>query len=304
MLSFIKRHRIIFAAIILCLFSLHLASSSKKGTGGEVIVRGTLSVIARPVQGLFLGIHRVVAGSWQDYIYLVNLKEDNRKLQSTIFELLEKNNRLTEELKLNARLKGLLEFKERERTKIVAAEILGLSNSVLGGGWTRTMIINKGTRDSVRVDMPVVSPTGVVGRIINSNRFTSTVLLITDPRSNVDATTQRSRVRGIIGGNGAKDLTLKYVRELDDVKVGDHVVTAGLGTIFPKGLLIGTVSKAEKGSDNFFKDIGVRPAASFETLEEVLIITENANRLSKFKAKDNDAHKTKDKKGAAAPEKQ
>ncbi len=301
MLSFVKRHRIILAAIILCLFSLHLASSPRKGTGGEVIVRTALTVLTRPVQGLFLGIRGAIAGSWQDYVYLVNLKEDNNKLQSSINELLEENNRLTEELKLSARLKKLLEFKERETTRIVAAEILGLSNSVLGGGWTRTMIINKGTRDSIRADMPVVSPTGVVGRIINSNRFTSTVLLITDPRSNVDATAQRSRVKGIIGGNGAKDLTLKYVRELDDVKVGDHIVTAGLGTIFPKGLLIGTVSKAGKGSDNFFKDIEVRPAASFETLEEVLIITENANRLSKFKAKEHDG---KEKKNTKAPKNQ
>ncbi len=299
MLSFVKRHQIIFAAIILCLFSLHLASSSRKGTGGEVIVRATLTTIARPIQGIFMGLHKAIAGSWQNYIYLVNLKEDNLKLQSNIYELLEKNNRLTEELKLTARLKSLLEFKEREVSKMVAAEILGLSNSGSGGGWTRTMIINKGTKDQIRVDMPVVSQIGVVGRIINTNRFTSTVLLITDPRSNVDATAQRSRVKGIIGGNGAKDLTLKYIRELDDVKDGDHIVTAGLGTIFPKGLLIGTVSRAEKGSDNFFKDIEVRPAASFETLEEVLIITKNANRLSKFKAKD--AAETKDNKKTKAP---
>jgi len=286
MFSFVKRHQIIFAAIVLCLFSLHLASSSKKGTGGEVIVRTTLTVLTRPIQGAIMGVHGLVAGTWHNYVYLVGLKEENHKLQSTIDDLLEKNNRLQEELALNSRLKALLEFKERGKTRTVAAEILGLSNFGLGGGWTRTMIINKGTKDSIRVDMPVVSPTGVVGRIISSNRFTSTVLLITDPRSNVDATTQRSRVKGIIGGNGAKDLELKYIRELDDVKAGDRIVTAGLGTIFPKGLLIGTVSRAAKGQDNFFKDIEVRPAASFETLEEVLIITDNANPLSSRNTQD------------------
>jgi rod shape-determining protein MreC len=286
MLSFIKRHQIIFAAIVLCLFSLHLASSSKKGTGGEVIVGVALTVLTRPIQGAFQLIHSTTVGTWKNYVYLVGLNEDNHKLQSSIDDLLEKNNQLKEELALNTRLKELLEFKGRASTKTVAAEILGLSNFGPGGGWTRTMIINKGTKDLILVDMPVVSPTGVVGRIISSNRFTSTVLLITDPRSNVDAITQRSRVKGIIGGNGRKDLELKYIRELDDVKEGDRLVTAGLGNIYPKGLLIGTVSRTRKGSDNFFRDIQVRPATSFETLEEVLIITENANPLGKFSTQD------------------
>lgn len=289
MLSFVKRHQIIFAAVVLCLFSLHLASSSRKGTGGDIIVRTTLTVLTRPIQGALLGVHGAIAGTWKDYVYLVGLKENNHRLQSDINDLLEKNNLLKEELLLNARLKELLEFKEQGATQTVAAEILGFSNFGLGGGWTRTMIINKGTKDSILVDMPVVTPTGVVGRIIESNRFTSTVLLITDPRSKVDAITQRSRVKGITGGNGAEDLELKYIRELDDVKEGDRIVTAGLGRIFPKGLLIGTVSMTRKGQDNFFKDIHVRPAASFETLEEVLIITDNANPLSKYNTQGKDS---------------
>ena len=100
MLSFVKRHQIIFVAIVLCLFSLHLASSSNKGTGGEIIVRTTLTVLTRPIQGAILGVRGLVSGTWHDYVYLVGLKDENHRLQGTIDDLLEKNNALKEELTL------------------------------------------------------------------------------------------------------------------------------------------------------------------------------------------------------------
>jgi rod shape-determining protein MreC len=83
---------------------------------------------------------------------------------------------------------------------------------------------------------------------------------------------QRTRVKGVVEGNGFDGLTLKYVRQLDDVTLGDRIVTSGFSGLFPKGLVIGEVTRVEKGADNFFKDIRVNPGVEFKKLEEVLLV--------------------------------
>ncbi len=290
MLSFIKRHQVILASVILCLVSLHLVSTTRKGTGGDVIVRSVLSVVTKPVQSTLIGIRSKVVGVWNGYIYLVGLSEENEGLRRTINQLVEENNRLKEELGLNARLKELLRFKDKTPVKTVAAEILGFSSFGPGGEWMRTLAINKGSGDGIKAGMPVVTPQGIVGRIVETNRFTSTVLLLTDPRSNIDVIIQRTRVKGVVEGDGSGGLILKYVRQLDDVIPGDRVVTAGLSTIFPKGLLVGEVVSVDKGEDNFFKRIELRPAADFRRLEEVLIVTGGGISMKQGKMEGTGAH--------------
>lgn len=267
-MSFLRRHQIILASIFLCLLSLHMAFTNRKGMGADAIIEGFLSFVVPPVQGLIIHTYRGVTDIWHRYIYLVGVKEENRALKKMVFDLMEENNRLREEIKLNQRLKDILAFKKRIPFKTVAAEILGFNIR----GWTRTLTINKGTEDGVSIDMPVLGPIGVVGRVIEVDDHTSRVLLITDPRSNVDVLIQRTRVKGVVEGKGKEGLVLKYIRQLDDVKIGDRVVTAGLSGLFPKGLLIGEVSRIEKGEDNFFKYIEVRPVMDIHRLEEVLIV--------------------------------
>lgn len=279
MLSFVKRHQVILASIILALFSLHLSSLTRKGTGGEAIVRSVLSTVASPFKRALTSVATKTREVWGGYIYLVGLKEENEGLEKTVHALAGENNRLKEELSLNARMKELLHFREESPRPTLAAGIIGMSGLGAGGGWARTITLDAGSSDGVAPDMPVVSPGGVVGRTVDVTRHTSTVLLSVDPRSNIDVIIQRTRIKGVVEGSGS-NLALKYVRQFDDVEAGDKVVTSGLSGIFPKGLYVGEITKVERVEDSIFKQIEVTPASDIRKLEEVIIIRETQSLLS------------------------
>ena len=210
------------------------------------------------------------------YFYLVNVSKENVLLKNDIARLMEENNQLKETVFLNKRLKELLEFKQSISASAVAADVIGIENT----GWIKTATINKGASHGIKRDMAVVTPNGIVGRIIDVQPTTSKILLVIDPRCNIDVIAQRSRIKGIAEGNGTDKLILKYVNHSDDIQIGDILISSGLGGIFPKGLVIGEVVRVEKGDDNFFIYIEVKPGAELRKLEEVLIITENKSPIS------------------------
>lgn len=267
--SFIKKQQIIIISIGLALFSLHLALTDKREMARGTLARSIFSVTVTPVQGMMLAIKGGVISVWSDYVNLIGVKTENEALRKTVLALEQENNRLTEEMNLNARLRELLQYKESAGFSTTSASITAFNTDL----WTRTVTIDKGLDDGIRKDFSVISPSGVVGRVIDSDGSTSTVLLATDARSNIDAVIQRSRVKGVIEGNGADGLGLKYIRQIDDVQAGDVIVTSGLSGIFPKGIVIGEVTKVEKGTDNFFKYIEVRPSSDIRKIEEVLVVT-------------------------------
>ena len=140
----------------------------------------------------------------------------------------------------------------------------------------KTILINQGTAHGLRKDLPVIADQGVVGRVIETSWNVSRVLLLTDANSNIDVMIQSNRVQGILQGGGAAGCTLKYVAITEEIKVGDVVLSSGLGLNFPKGLLMGVVSRVDKKEAGLFQKIEVKPTVDFSRLEEVLvIITQN-----------------------------
>ncbi len=268
--TFLKRHQITLASLLLALFSLHLALTDRKEVARGFILKEVLSITVTPMQRLVLAVSDGVAGVWSDYIFLTGVGQENDGLKNTILSLQEENNRLREEVSLNNRLRDVLAYKESVPFKTVAASITGFNMD----RWARTVTISKGSKEGIAKDLAVISLEGVVGRVIEVNRHTSRVLLTTDLRSDIDALVQRTRVKGVIEGSGTEGLIFKYIRQVDDVQIGDTVVTSALSGVFPKGLVIGEVTKIEKGRDNFFKYIEVRPKAEVRKIEEVLVVTE------------------------------
>lgn len=268
--SILKKYQVFIVAGALALFSLHLALTDKKEYARGYLLKEILSYTVTPVQGLVLGAQDSVRSVWTDYLFLVGAKEENDQLRQTVYLLAEDNRRLREELKLNERLRALLEFKDTLPYSTTGAAIVGYNME----RWTRTVIIDKGSSESIGKDHAVVAPNGVVGRTIEVNSGSSRVLLSTDLRSNIDVIIERSRVKGVVEGNGTSGLIMKYVRQVDDVKIGDLVVTSGLAGVFPKGVLVGEITKIEKAGDNFFKTVEVRPSVDLGTLEEVLVLRE------------------------------
>ena len=270
--SFLKKYQIIIVSAALALFSLHLALTDKQEYARGYLLKEILSYTVTPVQGAVLGVQNSIKGIWTDYFFLVGVREENESLKKTVYSLIEENRRLGEEAKLNERLRALLEFKEALPYSSIASAITGYSME----RWARTITIDKGSSDGIEKDHGAIALTGVVGRVTEVNGASSRVLLTTDLRSNIDVIIERTRVKGVVEGNGTDGLVMKYVRQVDEVKPGDQVVTSGLSGVFPKGLAIGEVTKVEKSGDNFFKHIEVRPAVDLGRLEEVLVLKENS----------------------------
>ncbi|HAO94004.1 MAG: rod shape-determining protein MreC [Deltaproteobacteria bacterium GWB2_55_19] len=268
--SFLKKNQIIIASLALALFSLHLALTGRQEVERGFILREILSRTVSPMQRLMLGVQGSVKGVWSGYVNLANVSEENERLRKTLTLVNEDNLRLKEEINLAERLKSILEYKDQLPHKSKAAVIIGFNKEP----WARTVTIDKGAKDGIAKDLAVINPIGVVGRVIDVNTHTSQVLLGSDLRSNIDVIVQRSRIKGVAEGNGTDGFLLKYIRQIDDVRLGDIVITSGLSGVFPKGVAVGEVVKIEKGRDNFFKSIEVRPAVNIHQTEEVLVITE------------------------------
>ncbi|MBE7413936.1 MAG: rod shape-determining protein MreC [Deltaproteobacteria bacterium] len=268
--SFLKRHQLVLISAVLAVFSLHLALTDRKEYERGYLLKEALSYALTPVQETLLGAEAIAEGVWSDYVLLVGVNRENSELKNAVSVLEEENNRLREEIMRDARLRAVLGYRDALPFSTTGAAVTGFNVE----RWTRTIVVNKGLSDGIGKDHAVIAPQGIVGRTLDVHDGSSRVLLMTDARSNIDVIVQRTRVKGVAEGNGTDALVLKYVRVIDDVQVGDKVVTSGISGIFPKGLVVGEVTKIEKARDNFFNHIEVRPAVDIKRLEEVLVLSE------------------------------
>lgn len=211
-------------------------------------------------------IHKM-GGSWYGYIDLRHARTENEGLRAEL-ERLELRNRDLESRAAEAdRLAALLGFRQAHAdVPMLVAEVIGASADAL----SKTLYINRGSRDGVRRNMGVITADGVVGKIFEVFPHTAQVLLLTDRDSGVGALLASSRTHGVVKGTGDPTARMDYV--VNDEKVPDNetVLTSGEDRIFPKDLPIGTVVEMKPG--NPFKVITVRPTARLDRLEEVIVL--------------------------------
>ncbi len=225
-------------------------------------------VIAWPIEA-FAGLTASARELWDGYVALQDVHEDNRRLTREAELLREENNRLRESAELAARLSGLLQFRERQPYQTLAARVIGKDAT----NWYQAILIDKGESDGVEPEMGVITPVGVVGRVVKTTLSTAVVLLLTDPNNAIAGLLQRTRDEGIVEGTAQRTVRMKYIPLLAGIQDGDWIVTSGLVGGFPRGLPIGTLSKVEKDEGELFQVAEVSPAVDFSRLEEVLVIT-------------------------------
>jgi len=225
-----------------------------------------LAVVQKPVSR----ITAHASGVWRDYIALWGVEEENRLLREEVRQYKLLNSEYQEAVATNIRLRKLLDFKETLPMPTATARIIGKDP----GFWFHTVIIDRGGGDGVLEGMPVVTAEGVVGQVINIAPRSAKILLANDPNSAIEAMVQRSRVRCIVKGDG-RGLDMFYVLKSSDVVEGDLVVTSEMGGIFPKGLIIGTVTSVASSERGMFLQIAVAPAVDFSQLENVVVIMKN-----------------------------
>jgi rod shape-determining protein MreC len=250
----------------------------------QVQSRAGVPVLEAVTFGLFSRVQLALAAvvdlgrnSWGNYIGLRGARVENETLKHQLAEL---EVRLQEQRALVARtqqLQQLLDLQQSTSVPTIAAEVIaGNPNPGI-----LSVTVNRGSRDGVTTDMAVISPKGVVGRVVGRPAaHASRVQLLIDPAAAAAALIERSRAGGMVAGvDDDPPLQLQLVSNLADVIVGDTVVTSGTDGVYPAGFAIGKVEKSERGH-GLYRAITVRPVVDFSSIEEVLIVLVPARSAS------------------------
>lgn len=237
-------------------------------TGGTRLLRFWVVNAIAPLEKSLVSTSHGVGNVWRNYVYLRGVRHENRDLREQVERLRIEQVRLSEDAAQARRLQALLGFKEQFISQTVAAQVIGSS----GSDQSHLVYIDKGSSNGIKPDMAVITPDGIVGKVLSVYHGYSQVLLINDPSSGVGAILESSRLQGILQGTAAGETMLKYVMSDEKVVAGERVLTSGGDRIFPKGLPVGAVQQTNPGSD-LFLNIRVKPAADLGRLEEVLVVT-------------------------------
>jgi len=197
-----------------------------------------------------------------------SLAEENRKLRERVAELEGANNQLKESQAELDRIRADLGFAKSAGNRLIAADIISMKSDPKFD----TMVISRGSGDGVKTTSVVVTRDGVVGRVFEVEPGSAAVLMLTDQKSGVGARVQRSRAIAICEGDNLSTLSMLGLPNTADVRVGDSVVTSGLGGVYPGGLLIGAVSEVRRDAANGGMVVRIKPQVAFDKLEEVYVI--------------------------------
>jgi|ERR1035438_1359840 rod shape-determining protein MreC len=267
MVAIPSRHKsLVLLTGVIVLQVLLLAVQIRRDSQGRLIRVWTVGAVTPFERAGASGIGGI-RGAWNHYFALQNASRENERLHHENDTLKLEISQLHGKAAEADRLAMLLTFRQAHQTvSMVAARVIGTSADTA----SQTVYLDRGERDGIRRNMGVITPDGVVGKVIETYRDTSQVLLLTDKDSGVGAMLAGSRIQSPVGGVGEPLLFMKYVANDDIVNVGDRVVTSGMDRIFPRDLPVGIVAQIKAG--NPFKQIRLKPAANLERLEEVIVL--------------------------------
>lgn len=217
-------------------------------------------VVSAPVDG--------VRQFFSDYVDLLGVKAENRRLQQRIAEIESENLQFREALVSSGHLARVASMRDEIEIPMLPAEIVGLDVAP----WFRSVLVDRGEEHGVLPGYPVVTHEGVVGLVTATSSHAAKTMLVLDRQSSLDALVQRSRARGVVRGIGRDRLEFEFVVRDSDVALGDEIVTSGLGGVYPKGLRIGRVSELEDSGGRLTKIAVVTPAVDLGQLEQVFVL--------------------------------
>jgi rod shape-determining protein MreC len=267
MLAIPSRHKsLVLLAGVIVLQVLMLAVQIKRESQGRLIRVWTVGAVS-PFERAGSSGFGWFRDAWRRYFALQNTTKENEQIRRENDALKLQVAQLQGKAAEADRLAILLNFrKSHPEVQMITARVIGT-----GAGTASLMIqLDRGERDGIRKNMGVITPDGVVGKVVEAYPNASQVLLLTDKESGVGAMLADSRIQSPVGGQGEPLLVMKYVPNDDEVNLGERVITSGMDRIFPRDLPVGTVAEIKPG--NPFKQIRVKPAANLERLEEVLVL--------------------------------
>jgi rod shape-determining protein MreC len=268
MLAFLRKNQVPLSCCFCLFLSVYILTAASRGQLKNEPLSAVLMWILRPLQMAAQGTVNWVGGLRENYDTLAGFRAENERLRRRIEDLEVERQKLLEAQATNQRLKQLLDFRTTLPGKAVTASIIANSAT----SWFQSCLLDKGSTDGVRKGMAVVTPLGVVGQVVSVTPRTAKVLLLTDPNSGIDVLVQRTRARGIVSGSLENGTVLKYVKRSEDIQEGDRLLTSGTDSVFPKGMMVGTVIKVVKQHIGLFQFVEVLPAVQPARIEEVQIV--------------------------------
>ena len=266
----IRKVVLLGSLVAACLLLLTLQMRGHGSMAGDVF-----AVVTTPIQTGLAKASRATFGLWATYLDWKNVRAENRRLREEVQELRVQGLRVVETDDENRRLRRLLALQEHLPLTTLSGEIIARE----WGGWIRSLTVNRGRGDNVPRLTAVISPNGLVGRVVDVRPGVSIVQVLTDPTSTVGAHVLRTRTPGIVEGDPRGTLRFKFMaRDGASIQGGDVLVTAGQGGLFPRGIPIGTVRSIDNRGAALFHYAELTPAVDFARVDEVLLVTGDSQR--------------------------
>jgi rod shape-determining protein MreC len=265
--SNVRKERAVLVTISLLLLQLILLSLQIESPSGTLLFKKWALAAQSPVVTVFSSVTGGIRHVWRSYFWMVGARAENEHLKQTIGELSQLKSNYEQIQLENARLRRLTSLSSNTTLRTIGARVVARTPMFL----SNVIYIDRGSKDGLRNDMPVLYGDKIVGRTVLVTGHLSQVQLITNPDASVGAMLERTRTPGVLRGSGKLLLDLNYISNAEQIGNGDIVLSSGLDGVFPKGLVIGKVVDSRKGKD-IFRSVKVELSVDLIHLEEVSVL--------------------------------
>ena len=265
----IPRRPTLLFIVVLCLLFVLMSFSTRTRYVGETrtLFERTVMTLFSPVPKTVNWIGGTASDMYHGYLDMRRSVVENASLHRKVAELTTENLKLRQADSDLRRLRALLGYSEQFQMQTTMAEAIMLDTS----GRFKSAVLDTGSHSGVEINDVVVNANGLIGRVVLTTNDMSKVQLIVDSNASVGVLLERTRRQGVLRGDGTGNAQLYDIPSLADVQPGDQILTAGIDGIYPKGIPVAIVVKAEKGQE-LFKNIRVKPTVDFGSIEEVIVI--------------------------------
>jgi rod shape-determining protein MreC len=271
--ALLSRYRNVTVLLLVIVAQLLLLAFQVKSNQDVRLIRIWSVTAITPFARILEGGRSNTFGFFKDYVFLRDVRQENQALRTELGKLKLENQFLKTELEASERASALAAFQARSPSKTIAARVIATGT----GANSKAVFVDRGSNEGVLRGMAVVTPDGIVGKVLAAYPTASQVLLVTDPAFAAGVISQKNRIQGTVKGQGHGTVVVDYIQNEQPVEVGEWFYTSGDDRVFPKGLPVGEVKAVRPGRT--FKEILVLPSGVRGGLEEVLIMLEGVHQM-------------------------